>query len=312
MQIIRDFQFVAEADRGASAAIGNFDGVHRGHQYVIDIARTQARQLDAPLGVMTFEPHPRQYFASDGPDFRLMNAEARANRLNWLGVEKLYELTFNDTLSGLSPEDFAARVIVEGLGLKHVVVGQDFHFGAKRAGDSAKLQALGDALGFGVSIAPLMQVDGLEISSTAIREALTEGRVRDAATMLGHWHRIDGAVIRGDQRGRDLGYPTVNMALSGLHQPKFGVYAVKVDVLSGPHAGAYRGAASVGVRPTFGENIPNIETYLFDFGGDLYGAHLSVALVDYLRPEEKFNSLDALITQMDEDCARARAILDAL
>lgn len=312
MKIIRDFQFVDQSDRGASAAIGNFDGVHRGHQYVIDIARAEAEKRRAPLGVMTFEPHPREYFAPDAPDFRLMNAEARANRLKWLGVDKLYELTFNDTLSALTPEDFAQRVIVDGLGLSHVVVGRDFHFGAKRAGDTETLKDLGRALGFGVTVAPLMEVDGLEISSTAIREALSEGRVRDAATMLGHWHRIDGIVIRGDQRGRDLGYPTVNMALTGLHQPRFGVYAVKVDVLSGPHKGAYHGAASVGVRPTFGENIPNIETYLFDFQGDLYGAHLSVALVDYLRPEEKFDSLDALITQMDADCAEARAILDTL
>ncbi|MBV7378720.1 bifunctional riboflavin kinase/FAD synthetase [Maritimibacter dapengensis] len=312
MKIIRDFQFVDQSDRGASAAIGNFDGVHRGHQYVIDIALAEAEKRGAPLGVMTFEPHPREYFAPDAPDFRLMNAEARANRLKWLGVDKLYELTFNDTLSALAPEDFAQRVIVDGLGLSHVVVGRDFHFGAKRAGDTETLKELGLALGFGVTVAPLMEVDGLEISSTAIREALSEGRVRDAATMLGHWHRIDGIVIRGDQRGRDLGYPTVNMALTGLHQPRFGVYAVKVDVLSGPHKGAYKGAASVGVRPTFGENIPNIETYLFDFQGDLYGAHLSVALVDYLRPEERFDSLDALITQMDADCAEARAILDTL
>ncbi|HBZ44259.1 MAG TPA: bifunctional riboflavin kinase/FMN adenylyltransferase [Maritimibacter sp.] len=312
MQIIRDFQFVDDAHRGASAAIGNFDGLHRGHQYVIDIARAEADRLNAPLGVMTFEPHPRQYFAPDAPDFRLMNAEARANRLEWLGVDKLYELTFNDTLSALSPEDFAQRVILDGLGLKHVVVGRDFRFGAKRAGNVETLEALGAKLGFGVTAAPLMDVDGLEISSTAIREALSEGRVQDAATMLGHWHRIDGTVIRGDQRGRDLGYPTVNMSIAGLHQPRFGVYAVKVDVLTGPHKGAYKGAASVGVRPTFGENLPNIETFLFDFAGDLYGAHLSVALVAYLRPEEKFDSLDALITQMDADCAEARSILENL
>lgn len=312
MQIIRDFQFVDDAHRGASAAIGNFDGLHRGHQYVIDIARAEADRLNAPLGVMTFEPHPRQYFAPDAPDFRLMNAEARANRLEWLGVDKLYELTFNDTLSALSPEDFARRVILDGLGLKHVVVGRDFHFGAKRAGNVETLEALGAKLGFGVTAAPLMDVDGLEISSTAIREALSEGQVQDAATMLGHWHRIDGTVVRGDQRGRDLGYPTVNMSIAGLHQPRFGVYAVKADVLTGPHKGAYKGAASVGVRPTFGENLPNIETFLFDFAGDLYGAHLSVALVAYLRPEDKFDSLDALITQMDADCAEARSILENL
>ena len=148
-----------------------------------------------------------------------------------------------------------------------------------------------------------------EVSSTAIRKALSEGRPRDAADMLGHWHRIDGEVIRGDQRGRDLGYPTANMSIAGLHPPCFGVYAVKVDVLNGPHEGGYDGAASVGVRPTFGENHPNCETFLFDFKGDLYGSEISVALVEYLRPEEKFNDLESLIAQMDADCARARKIL---
>lgn len=311
MRIIRDFQFVEQQDRGASVAIGNFDGVHRGHQFVIDIARREATALSAPLGVMTFEPHPREYFAPGGDPFRLMNAEARANRLDWLGVEKLYELTFNDTLSALTPEDFARRVIVDGLGLRHVVVGADFHFGAKRAGNVDTLVALGQEMGFGVTVAPLMHDDDVEISSTAIRQALSEGRPRDAARMLGHWHRIDGTVVRGDQRGRDLGYPTINMSIAGLHPPRFGVYAVKADVLTGPHAGEYGGAASIGVRPTFGENLPNIETFLFDFKGDLYGEHISVALVHYLRPEERFDSLEALIEQMDDDCAKARAVLAA-
>ncbi|MGH1368497.1 MAG: bifunctional riboflavin kinase/FAD synthetase [Maritimibacter sp.] len=312
MRIIRDYHFVDTSDRGASAAIGNFDGVHRGHQYVIDIARTQAKRLDAPLGVMTFEPHPRQYFAPKAPPFRLMNAPARAHRLEWLGVDKLYELSFNDTLSALSPEGFAREVLVDGLGLKHVVVGADFNFGKARAGNVETLKELGAQMGFGVTVAPLMRDAEEEISSTAIRTALTEGRPRDAARMLGHWHRIDGAVIRGDQRGRDLGYPTANMSITGLHPPKFGVYVVKVDVLTGPHKGEYGGAASMGVRPMFGENQPNLESYLFDFKGDIYGEDLSVALVDYLRPEEKFDGLEALIHQMDADCARAREILSAL
>jgi riboflavin kinase/FMN adenylyltransferase len=148
-----------------------------------------------------------------------------------------------------------------------------------------------------------------EVSSTAIRAALSEGRPRDAAAMLGHWHRIEGPVIRGDQRGRDLGYPTANMSIAGLHPPRFGVYAVKVEVLSGPYAGSYDGAASIGVRPMFGQNLPNCETFLFDFTGDLYGSEMSVALVEYLRPEMRFESLEALIVQMGDDCDRARAIL---
>jgi riboflavin kinase/FMN adenylyltransferase len=312
MQIVRDFQFVHARDRGASAAIGNFDGLHLGHQYVIDIAREKANEINAPLGVMCFEPHPRQYFAPKAPAFRLMNAETRAHRMEKLGVDTLYELSFNDTLSALSPHEFAEQVIVQGLGLKHVVVGADFHFGKGRAGTPEDLQALGNELEFGVTVAPLMKLDVGEVSSTAIREALSEGRPQDAANMLGHLHRIDGKVIRGDQRGRDLGFPTANMSLMGLHLPKFGVYAVKIDVLTGPHAGEYGGAASLGTRPMFGENQPNIESYIFDFKGDIYGEHLSVALVEYLRPEQVFDSLDGLITQMDADCTKARKILAAL
>ena len=254
---------------------------------------------------ITFEPHPRSFFSPDGPAFRLMNAEAKAHRLERLGVDRLYELNFNTALSSLSPEDFARRVIADGLGLAHVVVGEDFCFGKGRKGTAADLARFGGEMGFGVTVTPLLETGGIEVSSTRIRTALTEGRPRDAAAMLGHLHRIEGEVIRGDQRGRELGYPTANMSIDGLFPPKFGVYAVKVDVLTGEHKGHYTGVASAGVRPMFGVNHPNIETHVFDFKGDLYGAELSVALVAYLRPEEKFDSLGALITQMDADSARA-------
>ncbi len=309
MRIVRDTQFVDPTDRGAAAAIGNFDGVHLGHQSVIDVARQVAGESGAPLGIMTFEPHPRQVFAPDAPPFRLMNRETRANRLAKLGVERLYEVPFTRTLAALSPRAFAQDIITDTLGLAHVVVGVDFCFGADRAGSAADLERFGVEMGFGVTIAPLLKLAAGDVSSTAIRAALGEGRTRDAAAMLGHWHRIDGVVIQGDQRGRDLGYPTANMSIDGLHPPRHGVYAVKVDVLTGPHKGSYDGAASIGVRPTFGVNHPNCETFLFDFKGDLYGEHLSVALVEYLRGEEKFDSLPALISQMDADCRRARGIL---
>ncbi|WP_333714672.1 bifunctional riboflavin kinase/FAD synthetase [Yoonia sp.] len=309
MRVIRDIAFIDPADRGAAAAIGNFDGVHIGHRAVIDLTRKAADAAHAPLGIMTFEPHPRDFFGRADAPFRLMNAEAKANRLAKLGVERLYEVPFNAALAALTPRAFAQEIIVNQLGLAHVVVGADFCFGKDRKGTVEDLTAYGAEMGFGVTIAPLVTVDTASVSSTAIRAALSDGKPRDAAAMLGHWHRIEGAVIKGDQRGRDLGYPTANMSITGLHPPKFGVYAVKVDVLGGPHKGAYNGAASIGVRPMFGENIPNCETYIFDFKGDLYGTHLSVALVDFLRPELKFDSLDALITQMDADCDQARAIL---
>lgn len=304
MQTFTRWRDLPEAARGASVAMGNFDGVHLGHRSVID----RARGLGS-LGVITFEPHPREVFCPDAPPFRLMNAEARANRLAKLEVERLYQLPFDRALAGMGAEDFAREVLAEGLGISHVTVGRDFHFGAKRQGDAEMLADLGQRFGFGVTVAPLLQLDGIEISSTAIRKALAEGRPRDAAAMLGHLHRIEGPVQHGDKRGRVLGFPTANMGVAGLHLPRLGVYAVKVDVLTGPQAGSYHGAASLGVRPMFGENTPNLETFILDFKGDLYGQHLSIALVDYLRPEMKFDGLPALIAQMDADVARTRDIL---
>ncbi|MFC3180930.1 bifunctional riboflavin kinase/FAD synthetase [Cypionkella sinensis] len=307
MQINQHWQGLDPDTRGASVAMGNFDGVHLGHQSVIDLARPHG-----PLGIVTFEPHPREYFAPAAPPFRLMNAEARSNRLAKLGVKQLFQLPFDAELASLSPEAFARDVLATGLGVAHVVVGADFCFGKGRAGKAADLQALGQRYGFGVTVADLVKSNGREISSTAIRQALSEGRPRDAAAMLGHWHRIDGEVIHGEKRGRELGYPTANMSVAGLHLPKLGVYAVKVDVLTGPQAGSYHGAASLGVRPMFGENTPNLETYIFDFKGDLYGHHVSIGLVDYLRPEMKFDGLPSLMTQMAADVDRSRVILGAL
>lgn len=310
MRILTTWQGLEPKDRGASVAMGNFDGLHLGHQSVISEAA--ANRSGAPLGVITFEPHPREVFAPDAPPFRLMNRAARAHRLEKLGVERLYELPFTRDLAAMPPETFVDEVLVAGLGVSHVVVGADFHFGKGRAGSAEDLRAFGAAKGFGVSIARLIETGGEEVSSTAIRAALSAGRPRDAARMLGHWHRIEGRVLHGEKRGRDLGFPTANMGLGGLHLPRFGVYAVKADVLSGPHAGSYGGAASLGVRPMFDGEVPNLETFLFDFDGDLYGEELSVALVDYLRPEMSFDAIEDLIAQMNADCARAREILGAL
>ncbi len=306
MRIWQDWHIGAEG-RGASCAMGNFDGVHLGHRSVIDAARGHG-----PLGVISFEPHPREFFAPDAPPFRLMNAEARAHRLARMGVERLFELPFDARLAAMPAAQFAREVLAEGLGLAHVTVGADFRFGKGRDGNAATLERLGRDLGFGVTIAPLMQFGGVEVSSTAIRAALTEGRPQDAAHMLGHWHRIEGEVIHGAKRGRDLGYPTANMAISGLHPPRFGVYAVRAQVLSGPDAGEYDAVANLGLSPMFDGQVPLLETHLFDFDGDLYGRHLSVALIHYLRPEARFDGLPALIAQMDDDSARAHAILAAL
>jgi riboflavin kinase/FMN adenylyltransferase len=219
MRIVRDHQFVRPENRGASVAIGNFDGVHLGHAHCIDLARGH----EAPLGVLTFEPHPREFFNPDAPPFRLMNAEARANRLEKMGVEILYELPFNRTLSALDAEDFIREVVVEGLGLKHLVVGADFCFGKGRKGTTDMLRAFGARYGFDVTVVDLLNSGGVAVSSTAIRDALSSGDPRQARDMLGHWHRIEGPVIHGEKRGRTLGYPTANMSLDGLHVPKLGV-----------------------------------------------------------------------------------------
>lgn len=309
MRIIRDMSDLDPTLRGAVAAIGNFDGVHLGHQAVIDQARQIATRTNAPLAVMTFEPHPRSFFAPDAAAFRLMNPTARAARLDKIGIDLLFEVPFDQALAALSPADFATQVIVRDLGLSHVIVGADFRFGKGRAGDVAALQDCGAQAGFDVTVADLLDLHDLAISSTAIRAALTDGRPADACAMLGHLHCIEGIVIKGEQRGRELGYPTANMSIAGLHPPRFGVYAVKVTVRDGDHAGTYQGAASIGVRPMFGENLPNCETFIFDFSGDLYGAEISVALVAFLRPELNFTSLDNLITQMDADCVQAKEIL---
>ena len=304
MRILRGAGAAAREDRGATAALGNFDGVHLGHQAVIAEAR-RARP-DAPLAVATFAPHPRRWFVPDAPPFELMTPQATARRLEKLGVERLYELPFDAALAAMTPHEFCARVLREALGVAHVTVGEDFCFGRGRAGDVGTLRDEGAALGFGVSVAEIVGGAEGEVSSTAIRAALREGRPEDAAQMLGHRHRIEGDVLHGDKRGRKLGYPTANLAIDGVLAPRFGDYAVLVDVLDGPHKGAHRGVASLGVRPMLGGNAPNLEKHLFDFEGDIYGAQISVALVAFLRPELVFDGVEALIAQMDLDSAAAR------
>lgn len=306
MKIYQHWQGVSPDHRGASVAMGNFDGVHLGHQHVISLAAQHG-----PLGIITFEPHPRSYFAPQSGPFRLMNAEGRANRLAKLGVQTLFELPFDATLASLTPPEFVDQVLAQGLGVSHVTIGADFCFGKGRKGTAADLKTLCAAHGITVHLADLVQSGGTDISSTNIRAALTMGDTKTARQMLGHWHRIDGAVIHGEKRGRQLGFPTANMDVNGLHLPRNGVYAVYADVLTGPQKGRYMGAANLGTRPMFGENRPNLETYLFDFKGDLYDHHLSIAFVEWLRGEEKYDSLDALITQMHADCDRARTILTA-
>lgn len=314
MKRIISLSQVTQAERGAFTAIGNFDGVHLGHQAVLDRTRREAEALCAPLGILTFEPHPREVFRPDAAPFRLMNAEAKAHRLEKLGVDILYELPFNAALFGLTDEEFCKQVLADGMGVSGITVGADFCYGKGRTGDIDTLQASGHALGFNVAVAELLGLNGSgeRVSSTAIRNALRDGDPHKAAAMLGHWHRIEGPVLHGAKRGRELGYRTANMDISVIHPPKFGVYAVLVEIVTGPHAGHHRGVASVGIRPMFGENAPNIETHLFDFDGDLYDEHLSVGLVQHLRPEQKFDGIDGLVGQIRRDEEQAREILSGV
>jgi len=306
MRIIRHHTDARDATRGAVVAIGNFDGVHRGHQAVIKAARQHADEMGVPLAVLVFEPHPRQFFAPDAPFFRLSSFRAKVARLAEEGVDIVFALPFDASMAALTAPDFVKEVLIEGLGAVHVVVGYDFCFGKGRAGDITLLRYMGEMEGFGVSVVSPQGDDGEAYSSTRIREALEEGRVEDAAHMLGRPWFIEGRVLDGDKRGRTIGFPTANVALDEIVTPRLGVYAVAVEVTDGDHAGTYKGVANLGKRPTFNKQDVLLEVNLFDFSGDIYGAHLRVSLVGFIRPEQKFDGLDALKAQIAADAEEAR------
>jgi riboflavin kinase/FMN adenylyltransferase len=315
MQVHSAYQDLPKDARGAVLVIGNFDGVHRGHAKVIARGRDIATSLVAPLGVMAFEPHPREFFAPDAPPFRLTMPETRARLLERHGVDLAFILPFDRDLAMMPARDFVTKVLVEGLGVAHVVVGYDFCFGKGRKGDATLLKDMGADLGFGVTIIDPVRSgagDDEVYSSTRIREALRDGHPDLAAKLLGHWWTIEGEVKKGDQIGRTMGFPTVNVDLGRYLHPKYGIYAVKVEVLNGPHAGTYNGAASMGWQPTFKKDEPLFEAFLMDFHGDLYGAELAVSLIAYLRPEEKYETLDELKAAIEADVAKATAILNGL
>ncbi|MCL5777746.1 bifunctional riboflavin kinase/FAD synthetase [Limibaculum sp. FT325] len=311
MRISHGFEDLGPGLRGGAAAIGNFDGVHLGHRALIDAARAAAAAAGpgTPVSVVTFEPHPRRHFQPDAPPFRLTTPEEKAHLIAAAGVERLHVLTFDAALSSMSPETFAREVIAGGLGLGHVVVGEDFRFGHRRAGDAALLRRLGQHMGFGVTILHVVGDEAGDFSSTAARVAVEQGNMADAAAILGRWHAVTGRVRQGDRRGRELGYPTANLEFGAQILPRFGIYAARVEVRDGPHRGLHDGVASIGVRPTFGVNAPNFEVHLFDFDGNLYGAPMAAGLVAFLRAEARFDSVEALIAQMDRDSLDARDAL---
>ncbi|HYM32139.1 MAG TPA: bifunctional riboflavin kinase/FAD synthetase, partial [Candidatus Cybelea sp.] len=289
MRVLRHYTDVpSEATRGV-IAIGSFDGVHRGHRVVIGAAAEVADRLGAPLGVLTFEPHPRTYFRPDQPSFRLSTLRSKAHRLEALGVDVVFALHFDAALASMSAQDFVMRVLVEGLKARHLVVGYDFIFGQARGGDPAVLGWMGDMEGFGITVIEPVG-DGSEIfSSTRVRQHLAEARPQAAADLLGHWWSIEGRVQHGDRRGRTIGFPTANIELDDLLIPAHGVYAVRVGVeRDGGKVEWHLGVANLGKRPTVGKEDVLLEAHLFDFQGDLYGQHVRVELVEYIRAVRKF------------------------
>ncbi|TFW15330.1 bifunctional riboflavin kinase/FAD synthetase [Brevundimonas intermedia] len=307
MQIVRDWRGLSEALKGAAVAVGAFDGVHRGHQAVIAGAREAAKRLGAPLGVVSFDPHPRRWFQPEAAPFRLMTADQMAEALAPLGVDILYLLPFDAEMAGMTDAAFAERVLSDGLGIRHAAVGFDFTFGKGRSGSPEGLRTHGERLGFTVSVAErLDDADGLKLSSSAVREALKAGDMARAAAILGRPFAIRGEVIHGDKRGRTIGVPTANIPLSDYMRPAYGVYATRSRLADGR---IIDGVASLGLRPMYALETPLLEVWLFDFDGDLYGQTLDTQLVAWLRGEETFDGLDALKAQIDADAAAARAVL---
>jgi riboflavin kinase/FMN adenylyltransferase len=312
MRILRHPAVLEPADRGSVVSIGNFDGVHQGHQIVIGRTAEIARGLGAKLAVLTFEPHPFQVFHPEAPPFRLTPFRAKARHIEALGVDLLLVLPFDLDFSKVAADEFVRRLIVESLHARHAVVGYDFHFGHKRGGTPDVLRELGERWGFGVTVvAPLEAAGGTVYSSTRIRQDLAQGRAREAAAMLGRPFEIEGRVEMGDQRGRTIGFPTANLRLGDYLRPAGGVYAVRVEIEEETPRRWHDGVANLGTRPTLGGTDLRLEAHLFDFAGDLYGKHLRVALIEHLRPERKFAGLAELKTQIAADAARARAILAA-
>ena len=312
LALFRRLDDLPEKAKGAVLAIGNFDGVHLGHQQVIADAKHLAAAQNAPLGVMLFDPHPQQFFAPDAPPFRLTRLVTRAALLAELGVDFTLALPFDAAMASCEAEDFIADILIDRLAVSAVCVGYDFCFGKGRKGNFAMLQDVGQAKGFAThATQAVLQPDSTApYSSSAIRNFLRDGEPQQAAALLGHAFAIEAEVQTGDRRGHTIGFATANMPLDDYVLPKFGVYAVRAEILDGTFAGQFlNGVANLGLRPTVGTEKPRLESHFFDFDGDLYGANLRVSLLHFIRPEQKFDGLDALKTQIAKDSDLAREML---
>jgi riboflavin kinase/FMN adenylyltransferase len=308
MLIFKSIENIPKDHNGYSVAIGNFDGMHLGHQSVIEIAREKSN--NASVGVVTFEPHPRQYFQKNQPIFRLMKSETRQRFLKSFGIDALFELPFNSSLANLSPEEFIETVLLEKLNVKNIVVGPDFRFGKNREGSVSLLKSYQEKNNLSLHIANPFMIGGKVVSSSALRRKLAEGSIIEVTKMLSRYYEIEGVVEKGFQRGRNLGFPTINIGLRSTIVPKHGVYAVFLKILSHDKERTLKGAASIGSRPTYGDYEPNIEVFIFDFDENLYGENICISLVKFIRPELKFCSENELISQMKSDCKTIENLLN--
>ncbi len=309
MKIISELSAISTELRGTVLALGNFDGVHKGHQAVLGAAQDAAIKLGVPCGVMVFEPHPREFFNPSSPVFRITPIEAKLEVFKALGLDYCIVVPFNEEFSQQSAADFVAEDLVARLGVKHVVAGYDFHFGNKRQGNPEFLIQQGKIFGFETSIVAPLEMDSEPYSSSGIRVLLEAGNVAGAANNLGYRWFVRGQVVDGDKRGRELGFPTANMAMPESCRMQLGIYAVRMRRFGPDGMNIHDGVASYGVRPTFGGGKALLETFLFDFDEDIYGETVEVALVGFIRPEAKFDSVDALVEQMHKDSIEAKAIL---
>ena len=311
MQILRHYSPVPEDLAHGIVVLGNFDGVHRGHQIVVGEGLTAAREANAPLLVLTFEPHPVSVLRPDAPPFRLTPFRVKAHYLEALKLDGLVVLHFDQILASMAAEDFVREVLVAGLKAQRVVVGYDFCFGKGRTGNAALLQKMGAELGFAVTIvSPAAGSDGQVFSSTQIREHLKAGRPGHAAAFLGRPYEIEGRVEPGDQRGRTIGFPTANLALGEQLRPAYGVYAARAGLGGENGTESWHDAVvNLGRRPTVDGHKELLEVHLIDFAQDIYGRHLRAALIEYLRPEQRFAGLDALRAQIAKDKDTAIRIL---
>jgi riboflavin kinase / FMN adenylyltransferase len=290
---------------GAVVAMGNFDGVHRGHRAVLTAAQDRAKSLGRPAAVLTFEPHPRAFFHPQEPLFRLTDESAKLRLLAQTGLDGAIVLTFDAALAGLTADQFVGDILVGRFGISGAVIGFNFHFGKNRAGSPDFLVAQGRKLGFAVDVVARFAFNGRPVSSGPIRDALVAGRLDDAATLLGFPWFVSGEVIHGDKRGRELGFPTANLSLDAACGLRHGVYAVRVAV----GRRRYDGVANFGRRPMFDSGVVLLEVFLFDFDGDLYGQRMDVAFIAWIREEKMFGSLDQLVEAVKDDSQKARAAL---